>query len=62
MMRKENQEINIKIFLAQPLGARKRGRPRLRWRDQVDEDARKFGVRNWWMKALDCDEWIGFLE
>ena len=48
-MKKEDQEISKKILLAQPLGNRKRERPRLRWRDEVDEDARMFEIRNWWM-------------
>ena len=28
----------------------------------MDEDARMFRIRNWWMVAQDFDEWKGFLE
>ena len=38
-MRKLDQEIGKKILLTQ-LGSRKRGSPRLRWGDEMDEDAR----------------------
>ena len=58
-MRKENQEISKRILLAQPLGSRRRGRRRLRWRD---EDARLFAIRNWWMVERDGEEWRRFLE
>ena len=59
-MRKEGQEFGKKISLAQPLGDRKRGKSRLFWRDEVDEDARMFEIRNWWIMTRDCDVWKGF--
>ena len=37
-------------------GCRKRGR-RIRWRDEVDGDARELGLRNWWEKAQDRVNW-----
>ena len=46
---KEDQEISKIILLAQSLSSRKRGRPRLCWRDELDENAGMFGIRNWWM-------------
>ena len=42
MIRKEDQDISQKIFLAQPLGSRERGRPKLRWKDEVDKNATNF--------------------
>ena len=59
MMRMEDQEMNKKILLAQPLYSKQRERPRT---DEVDEYARIFGIRNWWMMTRDRDEWKGFLE
>ncbi|PSN47150.1 hypothetical protein C0J52_13496 [Blattella germanica] len=43
--RKEDSEICKMIWSAQPEGSRKRGRPRLRWKDEVDGDARDLGLR-----------------
>ena len=34
----------MRILLAQPLGSRNRGKSRLPWRNEVNEDARKFGI------------------
>ena len=45
VMRKKDQEISKQLLL----GNRKRGRPRLRWKDEKDEDAKIFGIRNWQM-------------
>ena len=59
----EDQEMNKKILLAQPLGSRKRGSSRLRWRVGTDEDELElFAIWNWWMLAQYRDEWEGFLE
>ena len=47
---------------AQPLGSKKRRRPRLRWTVELHEGARMFGMRNWWMIARDRDEGKWFHE
>jgi hypothetical protein len=36
-----------RIFNAKPEGRRKRGRPKLRWEDGVDNDFEALGERNW---------------
>jgi hypothetical protein len=33
------------------------GRPRSRWLDEVYTDARRMGIRMWWRKALEREEW-----
>ena len=47
VIRKEGYAISKKILLAQPLGSRKRERPRLRWREEMAGGTRVFGIRNW---------------
>ena len=50
-----------KIFNTKPDGARRGGRPKLRWEDGVDQDMRILEVKNWKV-ALDRDEWAKFLK
>ena len=54
-MRKEENNIQRKILISEPVGRRTRGRPRLRWLDAVDEDARRIGASNWRILAKDRD-------
>ena len=41
---------------------RGRGRPRLRWINDVEDDLRKFGVEFWRTKALDREEWASIIR
>jgi hypothetical protein len=36
---------------------RRRGRPKVRWRDDVQEDLREMGIEGWRRKAQDIDLW-----
>ena len=47
LMRDKNKEITKKISLAQSICSRKRRRQIQRGGDEVDEGARRFGIRNW---------------
>jgi hypothetical protein len=42
-------------------GRRDRGRHRLRWIDDVEDDLRKLGIKRWRMKALHREEWASII-
>jgi hypothetical protein len=50
-----------KIFEEKLEGRRGRGRPRLRWTDDVEEDLRNVGIKGWRIKALDRVEWASII-
>jgi hypothetical protein len=50
------------MLYGRPGGRRKKGRPRLRWLDDVEEDLRERGVRRWRTKSVDRNEWQRVLE
>jgi len=47
VVRMDENELRLKILWTNPGGQRGRGRPKSRWIDGVDEDARKMGCKNW---------------
>ena len=51
----ENRTIN-KILNTKLDGVRRVGRPKMRWKDGVDQDMRILEVKNWKKVALDRDE------
>jgi hypothetical protein len=51
-----------KIFEEKLEGRRGRGRPRLRWINDVEEDLRILGVKRWRRKALDRQEWAFIIK
>jgi hypothetical protein len=51
------------MFLEAKLeGRRGRGRPRLRWINDVEDDLRKLGVKWWRTKVLDRVEWASIIR
>ena len=51
-----------KIFEGKLEGGRGRGRPRLRWINNAEDDLRKLGVKQWRTKALDREEWASIIR
>ena len=51
-----------KIFEDVLEGSRKRGRPKLRWKDQVEDSLRDFGIANWRRRAQDRPSWRNTLS
>jgi hypothetical protein len=45
------------ILKAKMEGDRKRGRPKKRWINDVEQDLRKSGIRNWRSRAGDRQQW-----
>jgi hypothetical protein len=44
----DNNRTVKKVFNTKPTGIRKIGRPKLRWEDDVIQDIKTSGVKNWW--------------
>jgi hypothetical protein len=57
-----NETRSVKIFEGKLEGRIGRGRPRLRWIDDVEDDLRKLGVKQWRAKALDREEWASVIR
>ena len=51
-----------KIFEGKLEGRRGKGRPKLRWINDVEDDLRKLGVKRWRKKALDREEWASVIR
>jgi hypothetical protein len=50
------------VFLGEPGGRRKVGRPKLRWLDRIENDHKSMGVKGWRKKAEDRSAWAIILK
>jgi hypothetical protein len=58
-----NETRTVKRIFEEKLGGRRgRGRPRLRWTDDVEDDLRNIGIKRWTIKALDRVEWASIIK
>jgi len=57
-----NETRSVKIFEGKLEGRRGRGRPRLRWINDVEDDLRKLSLKCWRTKALDREEWESIIR
>ena len=61
-MQIDEKKLPKKIKWINPGGQQGRGRPKSRWIDGVEKDARKLGCRNWLAAAHDRGRWQHLLE
>ena len=50
------------IYNWKPHATRQKGRPRLRWDDDVRDDLRKMEVNNWKQEAHERKPWRGIID
>jgi hypothetical protein len=63
VQRMDKERIPKKILYSTIGGRRRAGKPRARWIDAVEEDAKKLmGVRNWKRAAQDREELRGLIR
>jgi hypothetical protein len=63
-MRIEESDPAKKVLCTEPegIGDRKRGRLKLRWCDELEEDVARFGCRNWRLNVQSREEWRKLFE
>jgi hypothetical protein len=57
-----NETSSVKISEGKSEGRRGRGRPRPRWINDVEDNLRKLGVKQWKTKALEREEWASIIK
>ena len=60
--RMPSERVAKTIYRWKPYAARPKGRPRLRWEDDVGNDLRKMGVKNWKRRAQERKQWNEITE
>jgi len=60
--RMPNERVAKTIYKWKPYTTRPKGRPRLRWEDDVRNDLRKMGVKNWKQRAQERKQWNEITE
>ena len=55
--RMEEDSIHKKIFTQELVGTRRRGRPRKRWKEEVERDLQVLGLRRWRDFVADRKKW-----
>jgi len=60
--RMEEDRMPKKIFTQILEGTRRKGRPRKRWREEVERNLQVMGVRRWRELVTDRDKWRGIVR
>jgi hypothetical protein len=60
--RKEKDMMPKTIFTQELERMRRKGRPRKRWREEVERDLQVLGVRRWRELVIDRDKWRGIVR
>jgi hypothetical protein len=55
--RMTNERVAKTIYKWKPYATRLKGRPRIRWEDDVRNDLRKIGVTNWKLRTQEKKQW-----
>jgi hypothetical protein len=55
--RMEDSRMPKRVMREKTYTRRRRGRPKVRWLDDVQEDLREMGIEGWRRKAQDRDQW-----
>jgi len=51
-----------KVLESKQEGSRRRGRPRLRWMEDLEKDLLEMKVKRWRQKAVDKEEWASVFK
>jgi hypothetical protein len=60
--RMTNERVTKTIYKWKPYATKLKGRPRVRWEDDVRNDLRKTGVSNWKQRTQERKQWKEIIE